>query len=177
MTTDCPSQLTILQAKQGSPVDLERMQNAILCHLLEELRALQVESNMQVHKLTQLIERRTQVFSPAKAYSHETYNSRGNVILLFRSIQISSTNRFAVAAISTDSNPILQPLASLSIFPETPPWLRLGPWRILEYMKWKRIPFKVSYVHPQNHLRHQDLGQRLIWSCHQCLRFLRKVCL
>jgi hypothetical protein len=127
MTTDYPSQLTILQAKEGSPVDLERMQNAILRRSLEELRALQAESNMQIHKLTQLIERRTQVFSPAKAYSHETYNSRGNVILLFRSLQISSTNRFAVAAISTDGNPILQPLASLSIFPETPPRLRLDP--------------------------------------------------
>jgi hypothetical protein len=75
MAADYPSQLAILQAKQGSPMDLEHMQNAILRRSLEELRALQAESNMQVHKLTQLIEWRMQVFSPAKAYSHETYNS------------------------------------------------------------------------------------------------------
>jgi hypothetical protein len=58
------------------------MQNAILHHSLEELRALQAESNMQIHKLTLLIERRTQVLSPAKAYSHETYSTRGNDIFL-----------------------------------------------------------------------------------------------
>jgi hypothetical protein len=52
MAADYPSQLAILQAKQGSPVDLERMQNAILRRSLEELRALQAERNMQVHKLT-----------------------------------------------------------------------------------------------------------------------------
>jgi hypothetical protein len=74
MTTEYPTQLAVLQAKQGSPVDLEQMQNAILRHSLEELRALQVESNMQIHKLMVLIERRTQVLSPAKAYSHETYS-------------------------------------------------------------------------------------------------------
>jgi hypothetical protein len=79
MTTEYPAQLAILQAKQGNPVDLERMQNAILRRSLEELRALQAESNMQIQKLTQLVERRTQVFSPAKAYSHDTYNRRGNV--------------------------------------------------------------------------------------------------
>jgi hypothetical protein len=32
---------------------------------------------MQIHKLMVLIERRTQVLSPAKAYSHETYNNCG----------------------------------------------------------------------------------------------------
>ena len=125
MTTDYPSQLTILQAKEGSPVDLERMQNAILRRSLEELRALQAESNMQIHKLTQVIEWRTQVPPPAKAYSHETYNSRGNVILLLQFLQIGSTNRFAVTAISMDNNPTLQPSTSSSVFPETPPWLRL----------------------------------------------------
>jgi hypothetical protein len=82
MTTEYPSQLAVMQAKQGSPVDLERMQNAILRRSLEELRALQAESNMQIRKLTLLIERRTQVLSPAKAYSHETYSTRGNNILL-----------------------------------------------------------------------------------------------
>jgi hypothetical protein len=83
MATEYPGQLAILQAKQGNPVDLERMQNAILRRSLEELRALQAESNMQIQKLTQLIERRTQVFSPAKAYSHDTYNRRGNVTCLY----------------------------------------------------------------------------------------------
>jgi len=77
MTTEYPTQLAVLQAKQGSPVDLERMQNAILRRSLEELRALQAESNMQIHKLMVLIERRTQVLLPAKAYSHETYNNCG----------------------------------------------------------------------------------------------------
>ena len=70
---------------------------------------------MKAHKLTQLIEQHTQVFSPAKAYSHETYNSQGNVNPLLQFLQIGSTNRFAVTAIFMNNNP------HLSIFSETPP--------------------------------------------------------
>jgi len=129
MSKEYPSQLAILQAKQGSPVDLERMQNAILRQSLEELRALQAESNMQIYKLTQLIERRTQVFSPAKAYSHETYNSRGKLIISVH-LHLSCTKALTAFALgSADEIPFAQLSAtsSQSFMLQTPPRLRLDP--------------------------------------------------
>ena len=128
MSKEYPSQLAILQAKQGSPVDLEHMQNAILRRSLEELRALQAESNMQIHKLTQLIECRTQVFSPAKAYSHETYNSRGKSIPVHLCLSYTKgCTAFALG--SADENPFAQ-LSATSSQPsllQTPPRLWLDP--------------------------------------------------
>ena len=128
MTTEYPGQLAILQAKQGNPVDLECMQSAILQHSLEELRALQAESNTQIQKLTQLIEHHTQVFSPAKAYSHDTYNHQGNVTCLYTFSGI--TNRFTASTlVSTDNDPFAQlPAASSQLtFQQVPPQLRFDP--------------------------------------------------
>ena len=48
--------------------------------------------------------------------------------------------------------------------------------KIREYMRWKKRPFTHLYALPQNCEWHLDLGQKLIWSYHQCLLSLNKVC-
>ena len=76
MTTEFATNLALLQAKQGSPIDLQRIQNESLRLALEEVRSLLTEQKMALHALTQKLERRTSVLSPTKAFSNELYDSR-----------------------------------------------------------------------------------------------------
>jgi hypothetical protein len=76
MRTTFPSELCILQANAGNPIDLARIQNEALRLSLEELRSLVSAQNNQLKLLTSIIQRRTAVLSPAKGYSNETYARR-----------------------------------------------------------------------------------------------------
>jgi hypothetical protein len=77
MRTTFRTELSILQANVGSPVDLQRIQNESLRLAIEEIRAVNSSLNGKVHELLQLVERRTSVLSPAKAYSHSDYQKSG----------------------------------------------------------------------------------------------------
>jgi hypothetical protein len=79
-----PSELAILQANAGSPVDLMRIQNEAMWQALEENRVRLRELRHELGAMNAVVQRRTAVLSPAKAYSHQTYTSSGmSVPLLF----------------------------------------------------------------------------------------------
>ncbi|KAJ7504099.1 hypothetical protein B0H11DRAFT_1853124, partial [Mycena galericulata] len=72
-----PSQLALLQANAGSPVDLERIQNTFLRVALQEVRNLLASQNTELKKLNNLFQRRTAIFSPAQGFSAANYHARG----------------------------------------------------------------------------------------------------
>ena len=71
-----PSDFTLLKAKEGSPVDLQRLQNQVLQQSLEEMRSLLSTQAAELTKLRLSLERRTAVLSPTKAYSNQAYHDR-----------------------------------------------------------------------------------------------------
>ena len=77
MKTVFPSELAILQANVGSPVDLMRIQNEAMQQALEENRVQLRELRHELGTTNTMLQRRTAVLSPAKAYSHQTYASSG----------------------------------------------------------------------------------------------------
>ncbi|KAJ7857354.1 hypothetical protein B0H13DRAFT_1960478 [Mycena leptocephala] len=79
MSSTFPSQLSLLQANAGNPVDLQRIQNVFLRVALQEVRTLLGSTDMQLKKLTGLLERRTAVFSPAQGFSASNYHSHALV--------------------------------------------------------------------------------------------------
>jgi hypothetical protein len=77
MKTVFLSELAILQANVGSPVDLMRIQNEAMRQALEENRVQLRELRHELGAMNAVLQRRTAVLSPAKAYSHQTYASSG----------------------------------------------------------------------------------------------------
>ena len=61
-------QLAQLGAQAKDPIDLERLQNAILKQSLEQMRVQLKDYADQLRELIALIHRRTSALSPAKAY-------------------------------------------------------------------------------------------------------------
>lgn len=82
MATTFRTDITLLRAKEGSPLDLERIQNYTLRLALEELRTLVVTQTSLIIKLNQTIERRTAVLSPTQGFSQEMYCKRSKFPLL-----------------------------------------------------------------------------------------------
>ncbi|PPQ75836.1 hypothetical protein CVT26_001130 [Gymnopilus dilepis] len=78
MKSSFPTDFTLLKAKEGSPVDLQRLQNQVLQQSLEEMRSLLSTQTAELTKLRQTLERRTAVLSPTKAYSNQVYQDRSN---------------------------------------------------------------------------------------------------
>ncbi|PPQ96770.1 hypothetical protein CVT26_006269 [Gymnopilus dilepis] len=76
MKQSFPSDFTLLKAKEGSPVDLQRLQNQVLQQSLEEMRSLLSTQAAELIKLRLTLERRTAVFSPTKAYFNQAYHDR-----------------------------------------------------------------------------------------------------
>lgn len=72
-----PSELALLQAKAGSPLDLARIQSELIRQSLEEVRSLWYTATMELGKLRQLLERRTAVLSPTKGFTMESYSTSG----------------------------------------------------------------------------------------------------
>ncbi|KAJ7809805.1 hypothetical protein B0H14DRAFT_3481198 [Mycena olivaceomarginata] len=63
MQSTFPSELSLLQAKEGSPADLLLVQNAGLRKALEDLYRIANIGDAKLTKLTELFERRTAVLS------------------------------------------------------------------------------------------------------------------
>ncbi|KAJ7463292.1 hypothetical protein FB451DRAFT_464369 [Mycena latifolia] len=74
MKTTFPSELAVLQANAGNPVDLERIQNTHLRVALEEVRNLLSTQTLELKKMVTLLQRRTAVFSPAQGFSTSSYH-------------------------------------------------------------------------------------------------------
>ncbi|KAJ3776228.1 hypothetical protein FB446DRAFT_683067 [Lentinula raphanica] len=64
MKTQFPTQLSLIQAKAGSPVDLQRIQNESLRLALEEVRVIMTGMRIEMQKLSAQLDRRTQLLSP-----------------------------------------------------------------------------------------------------------------
>jgi hypothetical protein len=76
-----PSELAVLKANEGSPVDLARIQNHTLRMSLEEVRVQLYTQNQllaaqgkRLEEMMAIINRRTSALSPAKAYSNAAYS-------------------------------------------------------------------------------------------------------
>ncbi|KAJ7286609.1 hypothetical protein C8J57DRAFT_1216765 [Mycena rebaudengoi] len=80
MTHRYPSELAVLQANAGSPIDLECIQNTHLRVTLEEMRSLLAAQNLELKKVTRLLERRTAVFSPAQGFTASNYHTHALVM-------------------------------------------------------------------------------------------------
>ncbi|KAJ7098524.1 hypothetical protein B0H15DRAFT_945042 [Mycena belliarum] len=74
MKATYPSELSVLQANAGNPVDLERIQNTHLRVALEEVRNLLSTQTLELKKMVTLLQRRTAVFSPAQGFSASNYH-------------------------------------------------------------------------------------------------------
>ncbi|KAJ7933678.1 hypothetical protein B0H13DRAFT_1855921 [Mycena leptocephala] len=74
MQSTFPSELSLLQVKEGSPADLLLIQNAVLRKALEDLYKLANIGDAKLTKLTELFERRTAVLSPAQGFSIGSYH-------------------------------------------------------------------------------------------------------
>ncbi|KAJ7504735.1 hypothetical protein B0H11DRAFT_1709516, partial [Mycena galericulata] len=120
-----PSQLALLQANAGSPVDLERIQNTFLRVALQEVRNLLASQNTELKKLNNLFQRRTAIFSPAQGFSAGNYHANGahtdKLCQLMVSVKFASDTYEAttVAIHSTTSIPS----------PRTPHALQASPLR------------------------------------------------
>lgn len=95
MKNDFPSSLAILRANQGSPIDLQRIQNESLRLALEEVRSVLTEQKFLLQSLNQTLARRTAVLSPSKNFSGKKYQDRFNSTLppLQPAISLSSPAR------------------------------------------------------------------------------------
>lgn len=74
MTTTFCTDLAILQANAGNPVDLQRIQDRSIQLAFEEVRALQSKNASEMKKLMTMLDRRTSVLSPTKGFSMDTYH-------------------------------------------------------------------------------------------------------
>ncbi|KAJ7920252.1 hypothetical protein B0H13DRAFT_1867733 [Mycena leptocephala] len=69
-----PSELSLLQVKEGSPAGLLLIQNTVLRKALEDLYKLANIGDGKLTKLTELLERLTAVLSPAQGFSTGSYS-------------------------------------------------------------------------------------------------------
>jgi hypothetical protein len=74
MTTTFRTDLSVLEANAGSPVDLQRLQDRTLQLALEEVRSLQSKQAADMQKLSTMFQRRTAVLSPMKGFSTDLYH-------------------------------------------------------------------------------------------------------
>ncbi|KAJ7831989.1 hypothetical protein B0H13DRAFT_1915207 [Mycena leptocephala] len=72
-----PSELSLLQVKEGSPAGLLLIQNTVLRKALEDLYKLANIGDGKLTKLTELLERLTAVLSPAQGFSTGSYLRNG----------------------------------------------------------------------------------------------------
>jgi hypothetical protein len=74
MKTDFPTNLSLLQAKAGNPVDLQRIQDESMRLSLEEMRCLLASQSLELRALHHKLERQTAILSPVKSFPAAAYN-------------------------------------------------------------------------------------------------------
>ncbi|KAJ7826943.1 hypothetical protein B0H13DRAFT_2440063 [Mycena leptocephala] len=72
MESTFPSELSLLQAKEGNPADLFLVQNTVFRKTLEDLYRMANVGDTKFTKLMELLERRTVVLSPVQGFSIAT---------------------------------------------------------------------------------------------------------
>lgn len=77
MATTFRTDYAMLRAKEGSPLDLARIQNETLRLALEEVRTLLASQTNLISRLNQTLERRTAVLSPTQGFAHDIYHASG----------------------------------------------------------------------------------------------------
>jgi hypothetical protein len=77
MSTVYPSELAVLQANAGNPVQLERIQNAALVAALKEMGNTISTQTLELTKMREMLTRRTAVFTPARGFSSSVYQRNG----------------------------------------------------------------------------------------------------
>ncbi|KAJ6534238.1 hypothetical protein B0H19DRAFT_964399, partial [Mycena capillaripes] len=77
MTTGYPAELSALEAATGSPIEIERIQNAALARALHGLRQLLSAAVEEIRELRTTVNRRTAVFTPARGFSSDVYHRNG----------------------------------------------------------------------------------------------------
>lgn len=68
MTTGYPAELSALEAAAGSPIEIERIQNAALARALHGLLQLLSAAVEEIRELRTTVNRRTAVFTPARGF-------------------------------------------------------------------------------------------------------------
>ncbi|KAF9062011.1 hypothetical protein BDP27DRAFT_1369177 [Rhodocollybia butyracea] len=90
MKNTFPTALSVIRANAGSPVDLQRIQNESLRLALEEVRVTMNAMNIQLRLLTDQLNRRTQVLSPAQGYSIQQYQRSTAAVSSLSSLTLAS---------------------------------------------------------------------------------------
>ncbi|KAF9072256.1 hypothetical protein BDP27DRAFT_424984 [Rhodocollybia butyracea] len=67
MKTTFLSELSVLRASAGSPIDLQRIQNESLRQAIEEMQVLLTSTHTEIRKLSAQVDHRTQLLSPQKS--------------------------------------------------------------------------------------------------------------
>ena len=68
-----PKDLSLLKISAQDPIEFERVQNDMVRQALSRSAAVVESSEKRIIALAALVERRTQILSPTKGYSHEHY--------------------------------------------------------------------------------------------------------
>ncbi|KAI1784808.1 hypothetical protein LXA43DRAFT_873014, partial [Ganoderma leucocontextum] len=79
MQSEYPSQLTALEAKQGDPISLERLQNTMVRQSLQHLTLTVQRQADEMARLQTLVNRRTATFSPPKGFVGPGVSSSGGL--------------------------------------------------------------------------------------------------
>lgn len=74
MSSTFRTELTLLRAKEGSPVDLQQLENELLQQSLEVIRSLAAQQASEIKALRVIFERRTSVLSPTQGFSVDSYH-------------------------------------------------------------------------------------------------------
>lgn len=83
MRTTFPTELALLQATRGNPVDLSRIQDECVRTTLEEVRSLIDVHRLEMKQAIQSVLRRTAALSPAKGFSCERYAAQATASSTF----------------------------------------------------------------------------------------------
>ncbi|KAF5336960.1 hypothetical protein D9611_002923 [Ephemerocybe angulata] len=76
MRTTFQEELLMSQVQAGEPIALQRVEGALVNMDIQQLRTTVASQTVEVIKLRQMIERRTQHFSPTKGFSAQLYENR-----------------------------------------------------------------------------------------------------
>ncbi|KAJ7771090.1 hypothetical protein DFH07DRAFT_953710 [Mycena maculata] len=79
MTSGYPSTLSGLQASAGNPVDLQRIENIALVSALHQMRDNQTALLRQISAISDMLNRRTSIFTPARGFSSDTYYQNAHI--------------------------------------------------------------------------------------------------
>ncbi|KIK06290.1 hypothetical protein K443DRAFT_3320 [Laccaria amethystina LaAM-08-1] len=110
-----PVHLAAINSSTVSPVCLERLQNEIMRKSLEQLRQESVtqkdllrSNTAQIEKLTQIVQRRTSHWTPAKAISYETMRPSSSMVAgISRQLEFQSGSTQPLSAVGNLGAPAI----------------------------------------------------------------------